>query len=303
MHWQFDHEGWASLTPATEITPPIQLRQSSNGHLMDIEQRDCRQSHRTLGVMENPSMDYSDHKKYLQSKGKSLALHLSASQVNPTESWVAYRSIYLASMRYSLAATSFSQWDFNHIQSFPIQCILNKMGYHCSMPRTVVFGPTSMGGLRFTHLYSSQGSQQALSLLRHICHNSNLGKLMRVALSWFQLTAGVSFPVLLRPSLHLPHAVGIWFLLLRAFLDLADCSIYIKDCPVVHPRHEGDLVLMDFALELSLTDAELCSINQVRLFLQVKTLSDISNAAGTHLTGTVWDSPPIAPSRSTHKWP
>jgi hypothetical protein len=51
-------------------------------------------------------------------------------------------------------------------------------------------------------------------------------------------------------------------------------GLFIPDAPTVKPRRVNDKAIMDAALETNLTDADICAINRVQLYLQAKTLSD-----------------------------
>jgi len=43
--------------------------------------------------------------------------------------------------------------------------ILNKMGYHRNLPRSMVFAPRDIGGVGLTNLIHEQGAQQLIILL------------------------------------------------------------------------------------------------------------------------------------------
>jgi hypothetical protein len=70
------------------------LQQSTDDQEIDITQRSCMASHRKLGVHEN------------HQKSENGATDFSSIDHSLYEAWIAYRSIYLPNMRYSLPATS-----------------------------------------------------------------------------------------------------------------------------------------------------------------------------------------------------
>ena len=53
--------------------------------------------------------------------------------------------------------------------------------------------------------------------------------------------------------------------------------------PVYPPQRQHDQHIMDLVLKLSYTDRDTKRINAVRLYLQVTTISDISNYPGTQI--------------------
>ena len=57
------------------------------------------------------------------------------------------------------------------------------------------------------------------------------------------------------------------------------------------------------ATEQDFTPMQVKNINLVRIFLQVTTVSDITNAQGTHLTAAVWEANQLPDQYSTLQWP
>jgi hypothetical protein len=171
----------------------ITLRQSTDEQEVTITQRCCTASRRTLGVHENPSSNLQTEFEHLLSKGKKMSHLISAQFITRTEAWTAYRSIYLLSMSYSFPRTSFNRRELAKVQSRPINAQLSAMAFNRNMPREVVFGPTSNGGIGLRHLYVEQGCQKMSALLQHIQQHSQLGKIMWYLLQWTQVNAGVGF--------------------------------------------------------------------------------------------------------------
>jgi hypothetical protein len=73
--------------------------------------------------------------------------------IKRSDGWIAYRSIYLASMSYSLPTTSFTRKELATIQRGPIQVLLSATGFNRNVPLVeVVFGPAYLGGIGLRHL-------------------------------------------------------------------------------------------------------------------------------------------------------
>jgi hypothetical protein len=194
---------------------------------------------RTLGVHENPSGNLQTECEHLVSEGKKMAHLISAQLIARSEGWSAYRSIYLPSMSYSLPSTSLTMRELFNIQSSPIRALLSVMGLNWNMPRKVVFGPTSIGGIGLRYLYVEQGCQQTSALLQQIRLHSRLGKTMWTAIQWNKDTAGVGFAILTEPWRSLPHAVGQWIPSLCEFLASSECTIEIANTYTVCARRGG----------------------------------------------------------------
>jgi hypothetical protein len=119
-HWVFDSEGHARLAIPEVLTIQISLRQSADDQAVDITQRSCTTSHRTLGVHENHAGNYQTEYAHLVNKGQKMAYLISAQSITRSDAWTAYRSIYLPSMNYSIPTTRFSRQEFATIQRSPI---------------------------------------------------------------------------------------------------------------------------------------------------------------------------------------
>jgi hypothetical protein len=97
-----------------------------------------------------------------------MAQLISAQSTKRSDGWLAYRSIYLASMSYSLPTTGFTRQELATIQRGPLQVLLSVMGFNRDMPLEVVFGPAHLGGIGLRHLYVEQRYVKTSPLLRHI---------------------------------------------------------------------------------------------------------------------------------------
>jgi hypothetical protein len=60
------------------------------------------------------------------------------------------------------------------------------------MPRAVVWGPVRYQGLGIRHLYTTQGIEHLLAILRHATRPTLTGKLLRTTIEEMHLEIGVS---------------------------------------------------------------------------------------------------------------
>jgi len=77
---------------------------------------------------------------------------------------VLYKSCFLPAL-YPLPATWLPDSFFEKIHQLSMLTILNKMGFHWNLPRTMVFVPRSMGGIGLSNLQHKMEVQQVLILL------------------------------------------------------------------------------------------------------------------------------------------
>jgi len=74
--------------------------------------------------------------------------------------------------------------------------ILNKMGYHQNLPRSLVFAPCHLGGIGLCNLTHEQSAQQMIILLHHMHANTPLGLAMEEFVRTYQLWASLCNHVL-----------------------------------------------------------------------------------------------------------
>jgi hypothetical protein len=174
------------------------------------------------------------------------------------------------------------------IQAPAIRTFLPKCGYNRNMPRVVVFGPQEYGGIEFRHLYVEQGAGQIEYFLKFWRTDGEAGSMLRIALSWNQLMAGVSWPILQNVEAELPHLETQWIPSLRAFLSSIDSEIEI-DTPFLYPiQREHDIHIMDRVIESGkFKPREVRMVNYCRLFLGVTTISDVATADGKEIDRTM----------------
>ena len=164
LQWKFDKEGKARLANLSEMQQynNIVLRQSETQNDETITHRDCHNSHKTLGVMENPLGNNAGERERLQTKASKMAQLISAGSLTRLDASVLYRSVYLSSTGYSLPVTTLTEKELSKIQGAPVQALLSGMGYNRNMPKEVVFGSTRYGGIGIRHLYIEQWSTTSM---------------------------------------------------------------------------------------------------------------------------------------------
>jgi hypothetical protein len=135
------------------------------------------------------------------------------------------------------------------------------------------------------HAYTESGIGKLMLFIRHWRSDSQAGWLSRVLLAWVQALSGTSFSVLrfpARPMPQLEEAIEISYI--RRYLSRA-AGYLILDQEYVTPLQQvGDSHLMDAVLDSGrFSAAETCLIQYCRLFLQVHTVSDLTDSTGTTL--------------------
>ena len=85
--------------------------------------------------------------------------------------------MYLASVIYSLAVTSYTEHQLEQIQQKAVNYILPKCGYNRHTRQALVYGPVMYGGGGFLHLYGEQGWKQVYMFLKYWWYPSQIGSM------------------------------------------------------------------------------------------------------------------------------
>jgi hypothetical protein len=193
-----------------------------------------------------------------------------------------YEGIYKPSVGYPLSTTYFKEKELEKIQAKAHQAMITHCGYNWYTARPIIYGLEKLGGASFSHLYMMQGySQIEMFMKSWRAHHTHQGKILRVALQWAQFCSGMSKPILEDTSTKLPHLESEWIASLRKFLDNIKGKIQVDEPGVPVRMREHDQYIMDIAIESNkYKPHQIRRINYCRLYLNITTLSEITNAKG-----------------------
>ncbi len=292
----------APVLQGGQVGPDLCVTSGDASTTMKFQHLSAYTAHKTLGCYKEPSGNQRAAAKHLLANSNRRACQLSTSPLNRKESWTFYHSVYLPSVSYSLPVGHLAPTMLHKIQAPAIRTFLPKCGYNRNMPRVVVFGPQEYGGMGFRNLAVEQGAGQIEYFLKFWRTDCEAGSLLRIALSWNQLMAGVSWPILQNVTAPLPHLETKWLPSLRDFLCSIDSDLEI-DTPFTYPiQREHDFHIMDLVLESGrFKTREIRMLNYCRLFLGVTTISDVATADGKEIDRTMFlGNPSLLASRN--KW-
>ncbi len=125
------------------------------------------------------------------------------------EAEVTYKTIFLLTITYPFFATFLSETILEKAQSLTMPLILSKLGYNQNMPKSVVYTLTSHGGLGLCHLYTEQGLEKILQMMKHIRAKTSLGTLIESTIQAYQMQAGLADIVLINTR-PLPWTPNRW---------------------------------------------------------------------------------------------
>jgi hypothetical protein len=108
---------------------------------------------------------------------------------------MAYKMIYIPSMKYSVPACSLSEREIDSIQNFTLDKFLPSMGFEHGSPRALIHGLLEMGGCEILHLFTEMMGMKIETIISHIRADSILGKSIRININYLQLCSGLETPL------------------------------------------------------------------------------------------------------------
>jgi hypothetical protein len=193
LAWKFNVEGDPIPLNITELpNNPIQIHDKMTNKVVSIEQKDVRDAHRTLGVYKLVLGNEVCHYDYLLEKSNRYAHTTATAHLSQRQARIAYSSMYMPAMLYSLTAMTYSNAELTKLQCKAVDKFLPAMGFERGFPWAVVYGPRLYGGLYVGHLYTEASIAKTLSLLSHLRADTLLGKTMLLNLNWLQLDQAVN---------------------------------------------------------------------------------------------------------------
>ena len=147
VRWQWQN-GRPNLRAIKPDDPQLRLHSGSAiEETTPMRQTSLDSSSRMLGVMLNPLGTFSDHISVLKKRADDYSRRLFSPQISSTDASIFHQSIYIPSMRYSLAALAVDEQVLSAIQSKVITLLLQKVGYSSKIPTAIRHGPLELGGL------------------------------------------------------------------------------------------------------------------------------------------------------------
>jgi hypothetical protein len=279
--WVYDQEGHARTLTPDEFPIKVIIKDSETGEPIELDIRDCSKSHKTLGVMECPSGDYSDEFQRIREKARGLGQRIATASLRPHEALLVKNTRVEPALGYSMAAGILSEEQAHKAQGVVVQPLLQALGFNAKTPTAVVFAPLELGGIGFRHLFAEQGAAKTRHMLQQIRLNSLVGQNLVIMMQWAQVEAGISKPILLDTEARLPQlSEHKYITALQKYLFISGMGLHLKAIKPPTIKREHDKVLMDRATKAQMSDRIFERINQCRKFLRVETIADVTTSDG-----------------------
>jgi hypothetical protein len=263
---------------------PIRLNDSLSNSTVEVTAKSAFEPHKTLGNLKAPAGNNQTQLTQIITRGTTISRLMATSPIDAPTAAMFFHSILAPSVAYPLPQSFFSYDRLDSAASKFMPLVFAKSGYNRTTSKEILYGPTSLAGGNFTHLYTIQGEGQLQHFMKFWRTESDISHMLRIDLAWCQAQAGISIPILENPTLDLPHLEARWLPSLRNFLADINATIEV-DNPYIPPlQRTNDQFIMDHVLSSrKFTAPEIQQINYCRLYLRVQLLSDICTIDGTRI--------------------
>ena len=303
QYWEWK-QGRPILRATSYLDSDLVMYSGDKGEASLVTRIENDESTKMLGVYANFNGTFGVHAQVMKLKMDGMAARLEASKLSKLSSKRFYEFYYLPSTRYSLPVTSMTNTELRGIQTKFKCATLNKLGFPYTYPNGVTFAPRRLFGVGLIDLRIDQGVYGIKALLDFVGTDQKAGNCMLISLRHLQLESGVSYHLFERTKTKLSYVTQhCWIHRLREFCGEHGISIYIKAARRPLATRQGDMFIMERAMQMNLKQAELLDVNLVRIYLRITTVSDASNAVGTELEKSVWDVEPFSDRTSKLTWP
>ena len=274
-----------------------------NGEVIEIKQIETSEARRTLGVWQSADGQEDTQKDVLI---KKITEWGSATDgISNQEAKTASVSTLGRSIRYPLAATSLSNTQCKDIDKNLKKHVLGKLGVVRTAADNVAFGPVQMGGIGLHKTEIDQTIDHVKMIMQHGHCNTVTGKLLRNTIETHAIETGLG------GNPFTADLDKVNYLTENTWIEntIRGCQKYDIEIDTsiqgIKRWTERDEFIMDRALT-HIKGRALLRFNNVRLYLQVATTSDIANADGksidkNFLSGSRGKSP--SPSTNAYQWP
>ena len=225
-------------------------------------------------------------------KAEEWARAIARSSLTRSDTILGAKTSLYPSITYGLMVTILRQKQSKEIFKPIRKGVLGKTGFAKTMPEEIVHGPETYGGIGLKDIYSLQGIAHIKAFLDEAGTNSPTRRLMDILVEGHTLEVGRQGSIFQYPYNQIKqHLTNSWMKHTLEFTDLYGFKIQ-GQTPTLRTWREHDSMLMD-ALErtqgVHISSEEKQAFQRCRLYLQVNTISNITNGQGTNLLEAAWE--------------
>ena len=277
---------------------------NTDGERKQLEQLDVSTARKTLGVMQCVNGDEEAEIKYLLEKIETWKKNIWRSILQHEDIRCAVQATIGKTLSYPLPATAFTQAQCSRISSAFLKTALPKTGVVRSASRQLVFAPTSVMGLGYEDFYMLQLAEHTLLLLDHGNAKTITGQIIRNLAEGTLVENGLGGDIFDMPHSTITWTTHTWLKNTLIGFENSDMSIS-HTLPQLTLWKDNDVFLIEkFITAKRFSSSQMEILNEVRMYLKVSTLSDITISDGTRFSSwALRVEPSNSCSSQRYAWP
>lgn len=168
--------------------------------------------------------------------------------LTPDKVYIAYTVFYLLKILYLLGTQLLTHIQCGKLDHITSSALLTTQKYPTTLNWAIAMSPFHFGGAGLWPAYCEQGIQMLWQFFSCIWQPEKYENLVYTNVQWAQKMAGMSFKILEKPAVYLPHLTNAtWITELQNFLAHIGGTIRTS-CALLAPWHHHDSFIMDIAL-------------------------------------------------------
>ena len=149
------------------------------------------------------------------------------------------------------------------------------------MPKAVIYGPLSQGGLNYPQFKTIQTTQSITCMIKQLRWNKDIAKDIRVSIEIMQLMSGLEYPLMEHVEKPVKYVEKIWILIVRERLRRLKASIHIENIWFPKKQRDNDISIMEKVISIKgITKSQMGVTNMCRVYLRIIVIFDLANISG-----------------------
>lgn len=292
---------WCALGMSDE-NEDKRITVNNNEELTQITRRHAEEYFFSLGVWQSPTGKEQKQVEHIRSKIAAWTMETTERFISRYHARSAVAMTLGRTILYPLTATGMTKNECEQIQRELNKSVLGKMGIARSVAKTLANSPTVHRGYGVPDILVEQASQHVTVLQQHMTSTTVTGKLLRISLDQYTLETGRSGSPLIN-SVSSYMTANTWVANTIQQMQILGIQM-IGNIQELGKWSSNDSFIMDLMLQHGVSD--LGTINKVRMYLQVVTVSDLLQANGklfdTGLLACVKNETNPSPSMQRYRW-
>eukprot|EP00957_Ditylum_brightwellii_P015772 1188289-Ditylum_brightwellii.AAC.2 len=177
--WQYDLLGTPSIAPEKDL-PPNTVKVIQNGIPTTINRVDEIKALKLLSAYSALDQNNTATITHMEKRTIRFDKAIKSCYLPRAEVYIAYTTIYLPRLTYSLPTTTITLMECKNIQALLYLRLLARIGFHNSFPQAVALASTDLCGTGIQHIKALQIAMQINYIIKHIRAKSQCLLILRL---------------------------------------------------------------------------------------------------------------------------